>query len=188
MKFHPVQLGTAAIIEIEPHTDDRGFFARLFCEDELAAVGLVSRFPQVNNSASLWKGTLRGLHYQVPPAAEAKIMRCIRGAIFDAIVDLRPDSPTFAQWYGVELTPENRLMMYMPKGFAHAFLSLADDSEVIYFTSDRYAPGRERGLRFDDPRLAIAWPIPPIIVSEKDRSWPNFDPGAPEFEALRGLM
>ena len=188
MKFHPAPLHTATIIELEPHTDDRGFLARLFSEDELAAAGLVSRFPQVNNSVSIRKGTIRGLHYQLPPAAEAKIMRCVRGAIFDAIVDLRPDSPTFGQWYGAGLTPENRLMMYVPKGFAHGFLSLAENSEVIYFTSERHTPGRERGLRFDDPRLAIAWPIPPTIVSDKDRSWPDLNLSAPEPKVLCGLV
>ena len=187
MKFYPTPLHTAAIIELESRSDDRGFFARLFCEDELAAAGLVCSFPQVNNSMSIHVGTIRGLHYQLPPADEAKIMRCVRGAIFDAIVDLRPDSPTFGQSYGKELTPDNRLMMYVPKGFAHGYLSLQPNSEVIYWASERYSPGQERGIRFNDPKLNIGWPITPTFMSDKDRLWADFDPNAPELTAFDGV-
>jgi dTDP-4-dehydrorhamnose 3,5-epimerase len=188
VKFHPLPLPSAALVELDGHSDERGFFARLFCEDEMAAAGLVSHFPQVNNSLSLRKGTIRGLHYQLPPAAETKLIRCIRGTIFDAIADLRPDSTTYGRWYGTTLTAENRLMMYIPKGFAHGFLSLEENSEVIYFASERYTPGQERGIRFDDARIAIAWPIQPTVISAKDRAWPEFNPAAPEFDALRGYI
>ncbi len=183
MKFHRVGLGDACLIELDMRQDDRGFFARLFCEDELAAAGLVTRFPQVNNSESALKGTIRGLHYQLPPASEAKIVRCVRGAVFDAVVDMQPDSPTFGKWYGAELTPDNRRMMYVPTGFAHAYLSLQDRSEIIYFASERYAPGKERGLRFDDPAVGIVWPVPVTVVSDKDRVWPDFAVAAAELRA-----
>jgi dTDP-4-dehydrorhamnose 3,5-epimerase len=188
MKFHPTFIAGAMLLEPELRRDERGFFSRLFCKDELAASGLINEFPQINNSCSAERGTLRGLHYQLPPATEAKLMRCIRGSIFDVIVDLRPESNSFGKWLGVTLTSENRKMLFVPKGCAHGFLSLEDDAEVIYFASERYQPGQERGLRFDDPGLAIDWPVPPAVVSDKDRSWPDFDPSAPEFQRLRGLQ
>lgn len=176
MKFLKAPLEGARVIELERREDERGFLARLFCEREFAAAGLETRFVQINNSASLRKGIVRGLHYQVPPHAEVKVMRVIRGAIFDVIVDVRRDSPTFGRWFGAELTAANRLMMYAPRGFAHGFMSLTDDVEVIYMASSFYAPGSERGVRFDDPRVGISWPIPPREVTDKDRSWPDLDP------------
>ena len=175
MKFIQTPLPGAFVIELERNGDDRGFFARLFCEREFAAAGLVNRFVQINNSLSGRRGTLRGLHYQLAPSAEVKLMRCVRGAIFDVVLDLRVDSPTFAKWFGVELTADNRKMMYVPKGFAHGLLTLTDDTEVIYPVSDYYAPQHERGIRFDDPRFGIEWPLDPVEVSGKDRGWPNFN-------------
>jgi dTDP-4-dehydrorhamnose 3,5-epimerase len=187
VKFHPTPLQDARLIELEKHGDERGFFARLFCEKEFAAVGVAAHFVQINNSLSAKKGTLRGLHYQLAPAAEVKVVRCVRGALFDAIVDIRPDSPSFGQWFGAELNAENRLMMYVPRGFAHAILTLADDTEALYLVSDFYSPKNERGLRWNDPRFNIAWPIAPSEISAKDAAWPDFDPQFHGIEKLRGI-
>ncbi|MBR0673018.1 dTDP-4-dehydrorhamnose 3,5-epimerase [Neoroseomonas soli] len=176
MKFLKAPLEGPHIIEPERREDHRGFLARLFCEREFAAAGLEGRFVQINNSTSLRKGIVRGLHYQAPPHSEVKVMRVIRGAIFDVVVDVRLGSPTFGRWFGAELSAGNRLMMYSPRGFAHGFMSLTDDVEVIYLTSSSYAPGSERGVRFDDPGVGVAWPAPPLEVSDKDRSWPDLDP------------
>lgn len=187
MKFHNTPLAGAHVIEQEKRGDDRGFFARYFCEQEFAANGLETRFVQINNSLSRQKGTLRGLHYQLPPAAEVKVVRCVRGTLWDAIVDLRPDSPTYRKWYGAELTADNRLMMYVPRGFAHAILTLSDDAEAIYLVSTFYGPERERGLRWDDPAIGIAWPTVPAEVSSKDAAWPDFDPAFHGVELMRGL-
>lgn len=175
MKFLKTPIDGAHIIELERREDHRGFLGRLFCEREFTAAGLEGRFVQINNSSSTRKGIVRGLHYQAPPHAEVKVMRVIRGSIFDVIVDVRNGSPTFGRWFGAELSADNRRMMYAPRGFAHGFLSLTDDVEVIYMASAFYAPGFERGVRFDDPKVAIAWPIPPLEVSDKDRAWPDLD-------------
>lgn len=187
MKFHAAPLKDAYTIELEKRGDDRGFFARFFCENEFGAEGLTTRFVQVNNSLSAKKGTLRGLHYQLAPAAEVKVVRCIRGALFDAIVDIRPDSPTFGKWFGAELSAENRLMMYVPRGFAHAILTLTDNTEALYLVSDFYSPENERGVRWNDPRFDIAWPIEPAEISPKDAKWPDFDPAFHGIERLRGI-
>lgn len=174
MLFHETPLAGAFTIDLEPRGDDRGFFARVFCESEFAGAGLETRYVQVNSSLSRQKGTLRGLHYQLPPAAEAKVVRCIRGALFDCVLDLRPNSTTFGQWFGTELTAENRRMMYVPRGFAHGFLTLSDDTEILYLVSTPYAPDEERGIRHDDPAFAIQWPLTPVEISAKDRSWPDY--------------
>jgi dTDP-4-dehydrorhamnose 3,5-epimerase len=187
MKFHETPLNGAYLIELERRGDDRGFFARFFCEKEFAAAGTETRFVQINNSLSARKGTLRGMHYQLAPSAEVKVVRCLKGSLYDVIADLRPDSPTFGQWFGAELNAENRLMMYVPRGCAHGLLTLADDTEALYLVSDSYAPDRERGMRFDDPWLGIKWPIAPVEISPKDRAWPDFDPDYHGVEALRGL-
>lgn len=179
MTFTETILPGAYVIEPTRIGDDRGFFARLLCRDQLAAHGLDMDIEQVNMSYSAERGTLRGLHYQAPPHAEDKMVRCVRGAIYDVMVDLRPDSPTYRQWLGLELTAENRRMAYVPKGFAHGFLTLTDDCEVIYPVTAAYAPDAERGLRYDDPALDIDWPGPVRIVSEKDQSWPDLDPERP---------
>ena len=131
---------------------------------------------QINNSLTAVKGTLRGMHYQLPPAAEVKVVRCIRGALYDVILDLRPHSPSFGKWFGEELTAENRSMMYVPQGFAHGFVTLAPDTEALYLDSATYAPAEERGIRFDDPKFGIRWPVAPTELSDKDRKWPDYDP------------
>lgn len=175
MKFTPTPLGGAYVISLEPLADARGFFARAFCEREFAAAGLETRFVQANNALSRRRGTLRGFHYQLPPAAEAKLVRCLRGALYDVIIDLRPDSPTFKQWFGAELNEDNRLMMYVPRGFAHGLLTLTENVEAYYLVSAIYAPALERGLRHDDPAFGVRWPIEPVEISPKDRAWPSFD-------------
>ena len=187
MIFHKTPVQDARVIELEKRGDDRGFFARFFCEQEFAKDGLETRFVQANNSLSAKKGTLRGLHYQLAPAAEVKVVRCVRGALWDAIVDLRPDSPTYKKWFGAELTAENRLMMYVPRGFAHAILTLTDDTEAFYLVSSLYAPAEERGVRWNDPAFNIDWPIKPEEISPKDAAWPDFDPEFHGVERLRGV-
>ena len=187
MKFHSTPLRDAYTIELERRGDDRGFFARVFCENEFAQAGLIPRFVQVNNSLSAKKGTLRGMHYQLPPKAEVKVVRCVRGALWDAILDLRPDSPTFGKSFGAELTADNRLMMYVPRGFAHAILTLTDNVEALYLVSEFYAPEQERGVRWNDPKFDISWPIEPSEISAKDAKWPDFDRAFHGIERLRGL-
>jgi len=187
MKFHATPLRGAFTIELEKRGDERGFFARAFCQHEFEAAGIPMPIVQINNSLSAKAGTLRGMHYQLPPAAEIKVVRCIRGALYDVIIDLRPDSPTFARWFGAELSAENRLMMYAPQGFAHGFISLTDDTETFYLTNAFYAPREERGVRFDDPRFGVVWPRTPVDVSPKDRTWPDFDPAFHGTALLRGL-
>jgi dTDP-4-dehydrorhamnose 3,5-epimerase len=176
MKFVPTPLPGAYVIELEKRGDDRGFFARAFCENEFAAQKLSNRFVQVNNSLSAQKGTLRGMHYQLSPKAETKLVRCIRGGLHDVILDLRKDSPTFGQSFGADLTAENRRMMYVPKGFAHGFITREDNTEAFYFVDEFYAPDRERGVRYNDPKFNISWPMKPVVLSEKDTNWRDFDP------------
>jgi dTDP-4-dehydrorhamnose 3,5-epimerase len=187
MKFISTPLNDACIVELDRRDDQRGFFARFFCEREFAAAGLANRFVQINNSVSFRKGTLRGLHYQLVPAAEVKLVRCIRGALYDVIVDIRPDSPTYGRWFGTELSDDNRRMMYVPRGFGHAILALAEATEALYLVSDFYSPENERGLRWDDPYFGIEWPLEPIEISDKDLNWPYFDPGFHGVERLRGV-
>jgi dTDP-4-dehydrorhamnose 3,5-epimerase len=176
MIFTPTSLAGAHLIDLEKKGDDRGFFARAFCENEFSKHDLVGHFCQVNNSLSAHKGTLRGMHYQLAPQAETKVVRCIRGALYDMILDLRRDSPTFARSFGAELSAQNRRMMYVPKGFAHGFLTLADDTEVIYFVDEFYSPEHERGIRYNDPRFNLQWPQAPAVISDKDKGQPDFDP------------
>lgn len=175
MRFIQTPLAGAYIIDLEKIEDERGFFARFFCTKEFEKRGLESKFVQVNNSLSVEKGTLRGLHYQLYPKQETKIVRCIKGALYDVIVDMRQESPTFGRSYGAELTEDNRLMMYVPKGFAHGFLTLTDNSELFYLVSEFYAPEWERGVRWNDPALNIRWPIEPVILSKKDSEHPLLD-------------
>lgn len=176
MKFTETPLGGAYLIDLEKRGDERGFFARFFCEKEFAEHDLETRFVQINNSLSVEEGTLRGMHYQLAPAAEVKLVRCLAGALWDAILDLRPRSPTFGRWFGAELSAGNRRMMYVPRGFAHGFLTLSPDTEALYLVSAFYAPERERGVRWNDPRFAIAWPAQPRVVSDKDARQRDFDP------------
>lgn len=175
MKFTEADIAGAYLIDLERHGDDRGFFARVFCEEEVAAHGLTAEMVQINTSYSADAGTLRGLHYQAAPHEEAKLMRCVRGSIYDVVADMRPDSPTYLQWMGVRLTADNRRMVYVPEGCAHGFLTLEADTEVIYPVSAFYAPEAERGVRYDDPALGIDWPADVRVVSEKDRAWPDVD-------------
>jgi dTDP-4-dehydrorhamnose 3,5-epimerase len=176
MIFTETPLAGAYLIDIEKRGDERGFFARAYCERELASHGLEMRVVQANNSWSARTGTLRGMHYQLPPKAETKIVRVVRGALYDIILDLRPDSRTFGQSYGAELTANNRRMMYVPKGFAHGFITLADDTEAYYLVDEIYSPECERGVRWNDPRFAIRWPAQMVVISDKDRNYRDFDP------------
>lgn len=176
MRFIETPLKGAYLIELEPLQDERGFFSRLFCADQFAEKELVNSFLQVNNSKNASHGTLRGLHYQLSPWAETKLVRCIEGSLYDLIVDLRPTSKTFLHSFGAVLSAENRAMMYVPEGFAHGFLTLEDNVELIYFVSQKYAKPFERGLRWNDPHLKLAWPAIPTVISERDQSHPDFDP------------
>src|SRR6266446_4860062 len=168
MKFVPTALAGAYVIEPDKREDERGFFARLFCEREFAEAGLETRFVQINNSLSRDRGTLRGMHYQLGEAAEVKLVRCVKGALWDTIIDLRPGSASFGQSFGAELSADNRRMMYVPRGFGHGILTLEEDTEALYLVSAFYDPARERGVRWNDPRFDIAWPAPPQVISEKD--------------------
>lgn len=172
MKFEAAPLNDAWIITETPIGDERGYFARAFCRKEFEEYGIPSTFVQCNTSFSRDTGTLRGLHYQVDPAAETKLVRCTRGAIYDVIVDMRPDSSTYLQYFGIELTQDNHKMLFAPALFAHGFITLEPDSQAYYLVGGYYAPECERGIRFDDPLLGIEWPMDPQVVSEKDRSWP----------------
>lgn len=174
MIFTETELPGAFIIDLERLCDERGFFARTWCEDEFTAHGIGLPPLQANMSINPTKGTLRGMHYQLAPYEESKLVRCTRGAIYDVIVDLREDSPTFGNWLGVELTAENCRQLYVPGGFAHGFLTLTENSDVAYQVSAKYAPGAERGLRWDDPVIAIYWPNVPQLISDKDRHHPDF--------------
>ena len=169
-------LAGAYLIDLEKRGDERGFFARVFCRNEFDRHGLVTDFVQINNSLSAATGTLRGMHYQLAPKSETKIVRCIRGALWDVILDLRESSPTFGQWFGAELSAENRRMLYQPKGCAHGFITLAEGTEAFYLVDEFYAPELERGVRWNDPKFGIEWPTEPTVVSDKDRRHPDFDP------------
>lgn len=175
MIFKETPLKGAFVIELEERSDDRGFFARSFCMDEFEAHGLKSRVAQCNLSYNHKAGTMRGLHYQLPPAAETKLVRCTRGAIYDAIIDLRPDSPTYLQSFGIELSEDNRKALYVPEMFAHGYQALTDGAEVTYQVSEFYTPGQERGLRYDDPAFNIQWPLEVTVISDKDAAWERFE-------------
>jgi dTDP-4-dehydrorhamnose 3,5-epimerase len=173
MIFNKTKLSDAYIIEIEKHEDERGFFSRLWCKKEFENHGLDSRLSQTNIGFSIKRGTLRGLHYQMLPYQEVKVVRCTMGAIYDVIVDLRPDSPTYKQWVSVELNSINRTMLYVPEGFAQGYITLVENTEMCYQTSQFYSPEFARGVRYDDPSFSIEWPIEVAVISEADKSWPN---------------
>jgi dTDP-4-dehydrorhamnose 3,5-epimerase len=176
MIFQPTRLAGAFVIELEPHADERGFFARSFCERELAGQGLPTRFPQCNISRNTRRGTLRGMHFQAGSDPEAKLVRCTSGAIHDVIVDLRASSPTRFQWIGVDLSASTGRALFVPAGFAHGFVTLADDTDVFYHMSDFFRPESARGFRWNDPRLGLRWPIEPTVVAVRDAGYPDFDP------------
>jgi len=172
MIFTETKLQGAYQIDLELRNDERGFFARSFCQQEFRARGLKTAIAQCNVSFNRLKGTLRGMHFQLAPKAEAKLVRCIRGAIYDVIVDIRPRSATYCSWTAVELTADNCRMLYIPEGFAHGFQTLEDNSEVFYHMFEFYSPEHARGVRWDDPAFAITWPLMKPIISDKDRNYP----------------
>ena len=174
MIFTPTRLQGAVLVDIERREDERGFFARTWCAREFAEHGLSTELAQCSLSYSARSGTLRGMHFQRPPHEEEKLVRCVCGAIWDVVIDLRPASPTYRQWQGFELSAANRRALYIPKGFAHGFQTLADDTEVAYQISAFYAPAAADGVRYDDPAFAIAWPHPMTALSPRDRAWPDF--------------
>ncbi|PXW98822.1 dTDP-4-dehydrorhamnose 3,5-epimerase [Sphaerotilus hippei] len=179
MIFTPTTLKDAWLLDLEKRGDSRGFFARTMCTKEFAAHGLVTTFVQQNTSFSADKGTLRGMHFQRGDAAEAKLVRCLRGRIVDIIVDLRGDSPTYMKHEAFELDDQSRRHLYVPPGFAHSFQTLTDDVEVSYLVSSPYTPSAEGGLRYCDPLLGITWPLPVSGISDKDAAWPFLEAGAP---------
>jgi len=174
MLFEETRIGGVLRIHPERRTDERGFFARTWCRDEFEKAGLDARLAQCSISFNPHKGTLRGMHYQAAPYAETKLVRCTMGAIYDVIVDLRADSPTFRKWLGVTLTAENREMIYIPEGCAHGFLTIEDNSEIFYQMSEFYHPEAACGVRWNDPAFGIEWPGKVEVISERDRSLPNF--------------
>lgn len=176
MKFIPTRLPDVLEIRLDTMADARGSFARAYCEDEFAAAGLPPVGVQCNLSINTLRGTLRGMHYQEPPVSEAKLVRCVRGRMFDVAIDLRPDSPHFCKWAGVELDAALGNALYIPEGFAHGFITLADDTAIFYQMGARFVPGAGRGVRWDDPVFAIEWPAEPLHIAERDATYPDFTP------------
>lgn len=175
MLITATSLKDAFVVELEIREDDRGGFARTFCAKEFEEHGMKPTVAQCNMSYNFKAGTLRGMHYQLSPAAETKLVRCTRGGIYDVIIDMRPNSPTYKQHFGIELTADNRKALYVPEMFAHGYQALTDGAEVVYQVGEFYSPGYERGLRYDDPVFGIEWPIPITVISEKDSKWPPFE-------------
>jgi dTDP-4-dehydrorhamnose 3,5-epimerase len=169
MIFKETILKGSFVIDLKPFEDERGWFARTYCEEEFATINHNKKWVQLNHSFTKQKGSIRGLHYQMPPFAEIKLIRCIEGAVYDVIVDLRKNSPTFLQWIGIEISATNKKMIYIPEGFAHGFQTLTNDAELIYHHSEFYAPGVEAGIRFDDPILNINWKLDITNISERDK-------------------
>jgi dTDP-4-dehydrorhamnose 3,5-epimerase len=178
MVFEETRLKGAFLVELEKREDSRGFFARGFCAREFKQHGLTPQMVQANISFSRLRGTLRGMHYQIPPATEPKFIRCVRGAIWDVIIDMRPDSPTYLQHIGVELTAENHRALFVPDMFAHGHQALTDGVELFYLVGEFYTPGCERGVRYNDPAIGIQWPLPVTVISDKDATWPSIEIGA----------
>ncbi len=174
MIFTKTPIPGCFLVDLEKRGDDRGFFARFFCEREFAAQGIVMRSVQINTSVSAHKGTLRGMHYQLPPSEEVKVVRCILGRLYDVVLDLRRDSPTYRRHFAAELTPQNRSMMVVPRGCAHGFLTLEDNTEALYLVSAYYDSSAERGVRWNDPAFAILWPSEPAVLSPKDSAIPDY--------------
>jgi dTDP-4-dehydrorhamnose 3,5-epimerase len=180
MIFTESPLPGALLVDLMPSTDERGFFARTYCAQEFAAQGLATELQQCSVSYNLRMGTLRGLHYQRPPHEEHKLVRCTAGAIFDVIVDIRPKSAHYRQWYGTELTAQNRRSLFIPPGFAHGFITLSDETEVYYMISVPYAPEHAQGFRWSDPAFGIQWPLAPSVISPRDAAYPLLDVSAPQ--------
>ena len=176
MRFTETKLAGAYIVDLSPHADERGFFARTFDAKLFEERGINPVIAQANLSYNRHKGTLRGMHMQVAPALESKFIRCVRGALYDVIVDMRPDSPTYLEHIGVELTAENRRALFVPESFAHGFQTLADETDAFYEVGQFYTPGTERGFRHDDPAFGIEWPLPVTTISDKDASWDLLKP------------
>lgn len=174
MKFTQIKLKGAFIIELEKKEDSRGFFARIWCENEFNAHGIYRKPVQNNMSYSRKKGTIRGMHYQIAPHQESKLIRCVSGAIYDVIIDLRPDSPTYKKWFGAKLSEDNNSMLFVPEGFAHGFLTLRENTQVSYQVSAIYNFESERVIRYNDPLFKIKWPIEMNVISEKDKNYPDF--------------
>lgn len=179
MRFEPTGIAGLVLVRPERHADERGHFARTFCEEEFAAAGLATRFPQSSLSHNVRAGTVRGLHFQREPHAETKLVRCAQGAIVDVVVDLRADQPTYRHWRAFDLSAANGHALYIPEGLAHGFQTLADETEVAYAITPSFVPGAGAGIRPDDPALAIRWPRPVTVVSDRDRAWPLLDPARP---------
>jgi dTDP-4-dehydrorhamnose 3,5-epimerase len=178
VRFEATPLPGAYVIEAEPVSDNRGFFTRTWCAEEAGHLGLDTRVAQCSLSHNRLRGTIRGLHFQLPPHAETKLVRCVRGALYDVLVDLRGDSPTFGRWFAVDLTAANLKAVYIPAGFAHGFQTLEDQTEVLYQISVPYCPEAARGVRWDDPALGISWPLPPTALSPRDAAWPGYSEAA----------
>lgn len=175
MIFTPTQLKGVFIIDLQPVGDSRGWFTRTYCKNEFAEIGHDKEWVQLNHSFTSKKGTVRGMHYQLPPFSEIKMVRCIAGAVLDVVIDLRKDSPAFLQWTGVELSAENKKMIYIPEGFAHGFQCLTDNCELLYHHSAFYTPGAEGGIRYDDPLVGINWPLELTEISDRDKAHPFLD-------------
>ena len=175
MIFTETKLSGAYVISLEPKGDSRGWFARTYCRDEFSRIGHDKDWMQINHSHTTNKGTVRGMHFQHPPFSEIKLIRCVTGAVYDVIVDIRKNSPTFLQWIGVELSAANHQMIYIPEGFAHGFQSMTDHAELIYHHSTMYSPGHEGGLSYKDPVLQIDWPLAMTVISDRDASHPFID-------------
>ncbi|MBK7433798.1 MAG: dTDP-4-dehydrorhamnose 3,5-epimerase [Chitinophagaceae bacterium] len=175
MIFTQTELSGCYTVDLQPFSDERGWFARTYCKNEFAAIGHDAEWVQLNHSFTRTKGTVRGMHFQLPPFEEIKLVRCIAGSVFDVVVDIRKDSPTFLTWTGVELSAANKRMIYIPRGFAHGFQALTGDAELIYHHSQFYTPGVEGGIRADDPMLGIQWPLPVTGLSDRDQQHPLLD-------------
>lgn len=185
MRFEPTTVAGVYVIELDRIEDERGFFARSWCAREFEEHELETRFVQANVGFNKVRGTLRGLHFQLPPHDEVKLVRCTRGAVWDVAVDLRKGSSTYLGWFGMRLDEDNRRALYVPRGCAHGYLTLVDDSELHYQTSASYAPNAATGCPYDDPSFGIEWPDEPSVVSDQDRNWPPFDPADPPFAETR---
>jgi dTDP-4-dehydrorhamnose 3,5-epimerase len=175
MIFTAAPLTGAFVIDLKPFSDERGWFVRYYCKNEFAEIGHTREWVQLNQSVSYQKGTVRGMHFQHPPFREIKMVRCIAGAVYDVIIDLRTGSTTFLQWFGAELSAANNRMLYIPEGFAHGFQTLADNSALLYHHTELYTPGAEGGIRHDDPVFSISWPLPVAVISERDTQHPFID-------------